>query len=436
VEIDGAFVFEETQTVTVTGERFTTRIGDATPNGVPATHFRDNLSLWIAFAFDTSPDTQIGARTPMTSGGYAHAAALVMGPMVRSLNGLVGDVDLAGGPNVMITSSGNTLTIGAATGLPTVSHDDTLAGNGTGGAPLQVSSPLRLTSNTLSPILSGTNNGFGPGVQGVGNIASGVSGVSTSSPGVQGESQDGSGVEGRTSGGSTVAGVFGASSGNGSTGVWGVGTGASSWGVFGRSDSPGGFGVEGRSVNGTGVKGASSGLNGIGVRGEADTGDLAVGVYGSSNIGFAGLFNGRLRVQGSLELSPAPPVGAGAPLCYDGFSFQVVRCGASSLRYKSDVRPFAGGLELLNQLRPIAFTWKQGGMHDIGLAAEEVDRVEPLLTFRNDKGEVEGVKYHQLSAVFINAFAEQQAQIKRQQEQINALTTLVCWSHRDADMCR
>ena len=51
-------------------------------------------------------------------------------------------------------------------------------------------------------------------------------------------------------------------------------------------------------------------------------------------------------------------------------------------------------------------------MRDIGLGAEEVEQIEPLLTFRNDKGEIEGVKYNQLSAVFINAIKEQQNQIE------------------------
>jgi septal ring factor EnvC (AmiA/AmiB activator) len=43
-----------------------------------------------------------------------------------------------------------------------------------------------------------------------------------------------------------------------------------------------------------------------------------------------------------------------------------------------------------------------------------VNAVEPLLTFRNGQGEIEGVKYDQLSAVLVNA-------IKEQQEEINAL---------------
>lgn len=56
------------------------------------------------------------------------------------------------------------------------------------------------------------------------------------------------------------------------------------------------------------------------------------------------------------------------------------------------------------------------GSRDIGLAAEEVESVEPLLTFRNGKGKIEGVRYDQLSPVFINAFKEQQAQIEEQKK--------------------
>ena len=100
------------------------------------------------------------------------------------------------------------------------------------------------------------------------------------------------------------------------------------------------------------------------------------------------------------------------------------------LRYKSNVQTFLGGLDIINRLRPISFKWKQDGAKDIGLGAEEVEKVEPLLTFRNANGEIEGVKYNQLSAVFVNAFKEQQTQIQQhqtrneeQQRQINRQQT-------------
>ena len=69
-------------------------------------------------------------------------------------------------------------------------------------------------------------------------------------------------------------------------------------------------------------------------------------------------------------------------------------------------------MNIINRLRPISFTWKQDGVKDIGFGAEEVEKVAPLFTFRNDKGEIEGVRYDRLGVIFVNAFKEQQAQIE------------------------
>lgn len=98
-------------------------------------------------------------------------------------------------------------------------------------------------------------------------------------------------------------------------------------------------------------------------------------------------------------------------------SNQISVC-SSSLRYKTDLHPFAGGLNVVNRLYPITFKWKTDGTIDLGLGAEDVAEVEPLLVTHNRIGEIEGVKYDRLSAVFINAFKEQQAQIKEQQNEI------------------
>jgi hypothetical protein len=145
-----------------------------------------------------------------------------------------------------------------------------------------------------------------------------------------------------------------------------------------------------------------------------------------------------------------PTLGAagGTSLCRNNAN-EISTC-SSSLRYKTNVLPFPGGLDIISHLRPISFTWKDGGKKDIGLGAEEVEKVEPLLTFRNDKGEIEGVKYNQLSAVFINAFKEEQAQIEaqrltieqqqaeliQQERQLKVLKSLVCRSHRRATVCK
>jgi hypothetical protein len=94
---------------------------------------------------------------------------------------------------------------------------------------------------------------------------------------------------------------------------------------------------------------------------------------------------------------------------------------ASSLRYKTDITPYARGLDVVQRLRPIGFTWKEGGARDLGLGAEDVAAVEPLLITRNESGEVEGVKYDRVAVILLNAVREQQAQIARQAEELRAL---------------
>jgi hypothetical protein len=522
----GTLRFEETQTVQVISETFTVRVGDATAGGVPAPVFRDNSSLWIAFALDSTPDMEIGPRTAITSGGYAHAAALLTSPMVRTVNGLVGDVVLAPGSNVTITPTGNTVTIDASPGLTNVAHDGTLVGTGAGGAPLGVAAPLALTSTQLAPAISGTNSGSAAGVFGQSSGGPGVSGFSASGLGVRGESgglgagvlgtsSSGEGVYGTTNGGANVAGVKGVAAAPGGNGVWGVSAGSGTQSVGVRGDSSGGIGVYG-TTNGdasvAGVKGVASshggngvwglsadsaGVYGVGVRGVSSTGTGVIaestsnvglhamskssngvvgltsgdptvagvlgiadsggrgvqgesrdgtGVYGQSTnyrgvegisfggIGvygwgpYAGYFAGRVRV------TQIPPGASSGQVCFNPQG-DLLQC-SSSLRFKTNVEPFRGGLDIVRRLQPIRFDWKEGGGHDVGFGAEDVERVEPLLVTRDRDGEIAGVKYDRLSAVFVNALAEQQAQIQRQQDQIAALQALVCSLRPDADVCR
>ncbi len=148
----------------------------------------------------------------------------------------------------------------------------------------------------------------------------------------------------------------------------------------------------------------------------------------------------RLDVNGIIRVASLAG-GGGTPLCRNA-SNQISDC-SSSLRYKTEVRPFAEGLDILRRLRPITFKWKEGGRRDVGFGAEDVDRVEPLLTTRNDRGEIEGVKYGQLTTILVNAvkqqqsqIAEQQREITRQQTEIDDLKRLVCVGHPRAALCR
>jgi Na+-transporting methylmalonyl-CoA/oxaloacetate decarboxylase gamma subunit len=148
-----------------------------------------------------------------------------------------------------------------------------------------------------------------------------------------------------------------------------------------------------------------------------------VQIPGRLNVG-----NGRMEVLSSaigggvlatnLYIRQLNQTGSPAHLCWKvapdgvpGLLLTTCTTSQSSLRYKTDLRPFMGGLNLITRLKPYDFAWKTGGVREIGLIAEDVAEVEPLLTFKNSKDEIEGVKYENLNVVFINAFKEQQAQI-------------------------
>lgn len=111
----------------------------------------------------------------------------------------------------------------------------------------------------------------------------------------------------------------------------------------------------------------------------------------------------RLDVSGIIRVSSLGAAGI-TQLCRNA-SNQISSC-SSSLRYKEQIRPFDLGLELISRLRPVSFNWKAGGERDLGLVAEEVAEIEPLLVTKNEKGQVEGVKYDRINVALVNAIKE------------------------------
>ena len=142
---------------------------------------------------------------------------------------------------------------------------------------------------------------------------------------------------------------------------------------------------------------------------------------GTSSTMVLGASSGTTAVQvpGTLKLGTLGGEGT-SQLCRTDSN--LIGLCSSSLRYKTKVASFAGGLNIVNRLRPISFNWKTSGARDLGFGAEEVAAVEPLLVTHNDKGQIEGVKYDRISAVLVNAVKEQQNQIEILRAQNAALS--------------
>jgi hypothetical protein len=90
--------------------------------------------------------------------------------------------------------------------------------------------------------------------------------------------------------------------------------------------------------------------------------------------------------------------------------------------------------EALLALKPVTFRYKKEldpqGIAQFGLVAEEVEKVNPDLVVRDEKGEIYTVRYDAVNAMLLNeflkehrAFVEEQRQVKQQQEEIDVLKT-------------
>ena len=93
----------------------------------------------------------------------------------------------------------------------------------------------------------------------------------------------------------------------------------------------------------------------------------------------------------------------------------------SSRRWKTNIRPL-DGLDLVRQLRGVRYHWKESGIPDVGLIAEEVGTVVPeVVTYAPNGEDAESVNYAKLVALLIEAVKTQQAQIEADRARLSAL---------------
>jgi hypothetical protein len=87
----------------------------------------------------------------------------------------------------------------------------------------------------------------------------------------------------------------------------------------------------------------------------------------------------------------------------------------SSRRFKDEIKPMDKASETILALNPVTFRYKKeiepNGAIMFGLIAEEVEKVEPDLVTRNDKGEAEAVRYEAVNAMLLNEFIKEHRKV-------------------------
>jgi trimeric autotransporter adhesin len=102
---------------------------------------------------------------------------------------------------------------------------------------------------------------------------------------------------------------------------------------------------------------------------------------------------------------------------------------ASSRRYKEAIKAMGKASEALFALKPVTFRYKQQldprHIPMFGLVAEDVEKVDPDLVTRNEKGEAETVRYDAVNAMLLNEFLKEHRTVQELKEEVAVLTATV-----------
>jgi hypothetical protein len=112
--------------------------------------------------------------------------------------------------------------------------------------------------------------------------------------------------------------------------------------------------------------------------------------FGAGAVGGAGVY------MRTLPLTPGGILG----MEYDLGTGQLFR-DASSQRYKDNIVNLPDQKNVIDELRPVQFTWKQSGIPDTGFIAEDVNEIIPTTVPKDEEGRPEGLRWQGIVAVLV-----------------------------------
>ncbi len=279
-----------------------------------------------------------------------------------------------------------------------------------------------LASNTIGNINTATGaQSLASNISGNGNTANGVSALLANTTGDHNTASGGLALTSNTTGVENTAGGFFALLSN----TTGSSNTASGTFVLQDNTTGGGntaFGFAALQSSTTGSNnialgsGAGSNLTtgdnnidigNLGVAGESNT--IRIGTSGTQTRTFIAGINGAAVMGGAVKVNAAGQLGT-AP---------------SSQRFKEKIQPMDKASEAILALKPVAFRYKKGVDPDrtlqFGLVAEDVEKVNRDLVFRDAEGKVYSVRYEAVNAMLLNEFLKEYRTVQQQQKEIDAL---------------
>jgi hypothetical protein len=97
----------------------------------------------------------------------------------------------------------------------------------------------------------------------------------------------------------------------------------------------------------------------------------------------------------------------------------------SSARFKEEIKPMENASEAILALKPVTFRYKHeldpDGIPQFGLIAEQVEKINPDLVARDEKGQVYTVRYDAVNAMLLNEFLKEHRKVQEQEATIAQL---------------
>jgi hypothetical protein len=97
----------------------------------------------------------------------------------------------------------------------------------------------------------------------------------------------------------------------------------------------------------------------------------------------------------------------------------------SSARFKEAIKPMDGASEAILALKPVTFRYKKDldpqSIPQFGLVAEQVEKVDPDLVVRDEKGQVFTVRYEAVNAMLLNEFLKEHQRVQELQGRVDQM---------------
>jgi trimeric autotransporter adhesin len=101
----------------------------------------------------------------------------------------------------------------------------------------------------------------------------------------------------------------------------------------------------------------------------------------------------------------------------------------SSRRFKDEIKPMEQASEALYALKPVSFRYKKqidpAGTSQLGLVAEDVEKVNPDLIVRDKEGKPCSVRYDQVNAMLLNEFLKEHRKVEKLEATVADLAATV-----------